>query len=45
METLNENGDPKTEKGPHRDQRTQMGTHEGAMKIDQKLTGNMGKIT
>ena len=44
MGTLKKYGDPKTEKGSHGDRGPQMGTHVGAVKINQKLTGNMGKI-
>ena len=31
MGTLKKNGDPKSEKGPHGDPGTQMGTHVGAV--------------
>ena len=39
MGTLNKNGDPKTEKGPHGDSGPQMGIHVGAVS-SHKFTQN-----
>ena len=42
MGTLDKNGDPKTEKGPHGDPGPQVGTHVGA--VHQLVQGVPGKV-